>query len=460
MANALTGMPLEEAATATKTDLVYIPGRVVAKDARNIEGRAMTRCLMTGAGMTTVLQAQALKNVRMKSMTNGALRAKTTVMFGTCDDFPDQPTAEGVTDIVGLATVYFVTGTEGLVTICLMTGRVTVITSGTNDVTEITGVGDPPFMSTAAVSLPRPVGTDLGRLAVVIVALINVLIVATLRAHRAVERGATGIGGPLLPPPPSCHGQRRRGRSTGGTQPPAARRQRLVHHVAADSPPCYADGPARGSRPRTGDGRGDEHWKLDVPPASRADLLKRLRDGTHGAGVGQGRVAKQLRRPRGRTSPTSSSGACMLYSAAADESFAGSGIRSARGPGGSATVTHRRGGNTCGGERGNAIASEDTSHGACAAAAGADDAGVIAGDVVDAEVAGGRECGHGGIPAVARQQSPHPVLLHLPAGVGHAAVADGGREGQLARRRLRGKQRPTFADLRAAQRGSGADPPG
>ncbi len=244
MANALTGMPLEEAATATKTDLVYIPGRVVAKDARNIEGRAMTRCLMTGAGMTTVLQAQALKNVRMKSMTNGALRAKTTVMFGTCDDFPDQPTAEGVTDIVGLATVYFVTGTEGLVTICLMTGRVTVITSGTNDVTEITGVGDPPFMSTAAVSLPRPVGTDLGRLAVVIVALINVLIVVTLRADRAVERGPRGSGARccrLLP------------RATGSDAAAAARagRSRLPPDASAS---CTT-------------------WRRTRPRATRTDLL-------------------------------------------------------------------------------------------------------------------------------------------------------------------------------------------
>ncbi len=135
---------------------------------------AMSAAPATGAVRRGLALAMVMKDVKMRSMTSGALQAKTAVRFVTCVYFPDHPRAEGVTDIGGLATTYFAIGTEGLVTICLMTGMVAAITSGANDVAETTAVRGRPFVSTAAASPPRPVGTGLARLSVVIVASMNV----------------------------------------------------------------------------------------------------------------------------------------------------------------------------------------------------------------------------------------------------------------------------------------------
>ncbi len=207
-------------------------GRVSAEKLRRLMANALTG-----------IQARTRRNVSMISMPNGALRKKSAVVIRTCDDFPDLLTTVGMTDLVGLTMVYFITGTEGPVTICLMTGRVTAIAFGTNDGAEITGVGDPPFMTTAAVSRPRPMGTDLGRLAVVIVALINVLMVVTLRAGRAVVRGPRGSGARCRLPP----------RATCSAAAAAARtkRSRLLPNASAS---CTT-------------------WRRTRPRATRTDLL-------------------------------------------------------------------------------------------------------------------------------------------------------------------------------------------
>ncbi len=118
--------------------------------------------------------AKVVKCVEMGSMMNEEPQAGTVLRVATCVYFPDHPMAEGVTCIGDLAMAYFVIGTESLVTACLMTGMVMVITCGANDVTETTAVRGRLFVSTAAASLPSPVGTGLGRLSVMIVASMNV----------------------------------------------------------------------------------------------------------------------------------------------------------------------------------------------------------------------------------------------------------------------------------------------